>query len=69
MVIACPIALCGLSGATTTTSPNSFITSIKARIPGATMLSSLVTSISGFDIFCTFFAKLNNLCRNLFFEC
>ena len=48
IVMACPMALCGLSGATTTTSPISLITAISARIPGAVMPSSLVTSISGF---------------------
>ena len=33
---------------TTTTSPISFITDIKARIPGADIPSSLVTNIKGF---------------------
>ena len=48
IVIACPIADCGLSGATTTTSPISFITSINFLMPGAVIPSSLVTSIRGF---------------------
>jgi hypothetical protein len=41
------MALCGLSGATTTISPISDITSIKARIPGAAIPSSLVIKIKG----------------------
>ena len=48
MVTACPIALCGLSGATTTTSPRCFMASTKLRIPGAVIPSSLLTSIKGF---------------------
>ncbi len=42
------MALCGLSGATTTTVPMSFITEMSMRIPGAVMPSSLVTRIKGF---------------------
>ena len=49
-VIACPMPLCGLSGATTTTSPIVFITSIRVLIPEALMPSSLVTRISGFFV-------------------
>jgi hypothetical protein len=49
--MACPIPDCALSGATTTTSPNVFITSINAAIPGDVMPSSLVTNISGFSFF------------------
>ncbi|MNS73097.1 hypothetical protein D3C72_1065270 [compost metagenome] len=48
MVMAWPVADWGLSGATTTTSPISFITLIKVRIPGAEIPSSLVTKIKGF---------------------
>ena len=47
MVIACPIADCGLSGATTITSPNFFIVATRARMPGAVMPSSLVTRMIG----------------------
>ena len=47
MVIACPMALCGLSGATTITRPNAIISSAKVRIPGAKMPSSLVTRMRG----------------------
>jgi hypothetical protein len=54
--MACPMPLCGLSGATTTTSPILFITLIKVLIPGAVIPSSLVTRISGFfGIFSLFF--------------
>jgi len=38
----------GLSGATTTTSPISFITEIRVLIPGADIPSSFVTNIKGF---------------------
>jgi hypothetical protein len=48
MVMACPIADCGESGATTKTSPISFMISIKVRRPGAVIPSSLVTRIKGF---------------------
>jgi methyl-accepting chemotaxis protein len=52
IVMACPMALCGLSGATTTTSPIVCITEIKVLIPGAVIPSSLVTKIRGrLDIF------------------
>ena len=47
-VIAWPIPDCGLSGATTTTSPILFITEINDLIPGADIPSSLVTKIKGF---------------------
>ena len=42
------MADCGESGATTTTSPISFIISINIRKPGAVIPSSLTTKISGF---------------------
>jgi hypothetical protein len=45
------VALCGLSGATTTTVPISAITAISARIPGAEIPSSLVTKIKGLLVF------------------
>ena len=48
IVIACPIALCGLSGATTTTSPILFITFINDLNPGAVIPSSFVINIKGF---------------------
>ena len=51
IVIACPIPDCGLSGATTTISPMSFIIDIKVLIPGAFMPSSFVTKISGLSIY------------------
>ena len=47
MVIACPIPLWGLSGATTTTFPRSFTASTNARIPGEVMPSSFVMRIVG----------------------
>ena len=40
----------GLSGATTTTSPISFITEIKFLSPGALIPSSFVTNINGLFI-------------------
>ena len=46
--MACPMPDCGLSGATTMTSPISFKTLINDRKPGAVMPSSLVTRIKGF---------------------
>src|SRR5690349_52142 len=46
MVIAWPMALCGLSGATTMTRPNAFISSTSAWMPGAWMPSSFVTRIN-----------------------
>ena len=49
--MACPIALWGASGATTTTSPKVVATSMSALIPGAVMPSSLVTKINGFFAF------------------
>ena len=51
IVIACPIADWGLSGAITTTFPISFITSIRDLIPGSVIPSSLVTKINGFFLF------------------
>ena len=51
------MALCGLSGATTTTSPISDITSINERIPGADIPSSFVTRISGFFMELNYFYK------------
>ena len=47
MVIACPIPLCGLSGATTKMSPSDDIAFTNDAIPFAEMLSSLVISMSG----------------------
>jgi len=47
-LLACPIADCGLSGATTITSPISFIADINVLIPGAEIPSSFVTNIKGF---------------------
>ncbi len=72
MVMACPIALCGLSGATTITSPISDITSIKALIPGAETPSSFVISINGLSIFISIVfkkrivkkIKIRNKCSN-----
>ena len=49
--MACPIPDCGLSGATTITSPISLITDIKVLIPGAFIPSSFVTKISGLFIY------------------
>ena len=51
IVIECPVAHWGLSGATTTTVPISDITAIKALIPGAEIPSSLVTKIRGLSFF------------------
>src|SRR3990172_9133197 len=62
MVMACPMADCGLSGATTTTSPNFFMTSTKAASPGALIPSSLVTSIMGlFKLFYFFYKAIKYL--------
>jgi hypothetical protein len=47
IVTAWPMALCGLSGATTTTSPKCFTASTNDLIPGAVMPSSLVINMSG----------------------
>ena len=58
MVTAWPMALCGLSGATITTSPRCFTASTKLRIPGAVMPSSLLIKISG--LFWVIEAKLTN---------
>jgi hypothetical protein len=51
IVIAWPMALCGLSGATTTISPISDITAIKALSPGAEIPSSFVIKIKGLAFF------------------
>jgi hypothetical protein len=57
MVMACPIPLCGLSGATTTTLPRSFTASTKALMPGEVMPSSFVIRITGFaEVLVIFFA-------------
>lgn len=47
MVIACPIPLCGLSGATTTTLAKSDTASTRLRIPLLVISSSLVIKITG----------------------
>src|SRR5690606_22105727 len=60
MVMACSIPACGLSGATTTTSPNSIIYRINALRPGAVIPSSFVTRIKGFAI------VYNLCCKNTF---
>ena len=66
MVIACPIALCGLSGATTITSPILFITFINDLKPGAVIPSSLVIKIKGFFfILCILITKVVIFSRNL----
>jgi hypothetical protein len=57
IVIAWPIALCGVSGATTTISPSSAITDINARIPGAETPSSFVIKIKGLFFFISNMAK------------
>ena len=49
--MACPIPLCGLSGATTIILPKSFTASTNALMPGALILSSLVIKITGFSAF------------------
>ena len=51
IVMACPIPDCGLSGATTITSPMFLTTDIKVLIPGAFIPSSFVTKISGLFIY------------------
>ena len=51
------MALCGVSGATTTISPNSAITEINALIPGAETPSSFVIKIKGLVFFIITLAK------------
>src|SRR5690606_36503338 len=68
-VMACPMPDWGLSGATTTTSPSSFMVRIRALRPGAVIPSSLVTNMSGFSILHnyrhknTFFIRIWGFCR------
>lgn len=52
MVMAWPMPLWGLSGATTVTSPNSRATRTRVRIPGAVIPSSLQINMRGFLFMC-----------------
>jgi hypothetical protein len=56
------MALCGVSGATTTISPISDITAIKVLSPGAEIPSSFVIKIKGLAFFIGYgWGKINNL--------
>jgi hypothetical protein len=60
VVMACPMPLCGLSGATTITFPISAATEINVRMPGAFMPSSLVTKIVGLEVILEYFARFSS---------
>jgi hypothetical protein len=63
MVMACPMALCGLSGATTMTSPRVFMHSIRCEIPGEVIPSSLLIRIRGRSDIATKIGELNGFVK------